>query len=48
MGCCRIRCRKDGDIVKIISKKPFTIVVKDNGKEVVYKRDVSETKIVEK
>jgi len=33
--------------VKIISKKPFTIVVKDNGKE-VYRRDVYETEIVEK
>lgn len=38
---------KEGDKVKIISKKPFTIVVKDNRKE-VYRRDVYETEIVEK
>ena len=38
---------KEGDKVKIISKKPFTIVVKDNGKE-VDRRDVYETEIVEK
>lgn len=38
--------KKEGDKVKIISKKPFTIVVKDKKEE--YRRDVSETKIVEK
>ena len=38
---------KEEDKVKIISKKSFTIVVKDNGKE-VYRRYVYETEIVEK
>lgn len=38
---------KEEDKVKIISKKPFAIVVKDNEKE-VYRRDVYETEIVEK
>ena len=38
--------KKEGDKVKIISKNPFTIVVKDDGKE-VNSRDVSIDKIVE-
>ena len=38
---------KDGDNVKIVSKKPFTIVVKNGGSE-VNQRNVSENKIVEK
>ena len=38
---------KDGNNVKIVSKKPFTIVVK-NGRSEVKRRDVSENEIVEK